>query len=122
VFWFKACARTNVLLVPGDLFYYRVHEGQQLRSDRTAFDYAKARRFAWSALNAPDCPLQGAVLEQAKRNFVFTVVRDAYRQARRGRYAAARASLAELGFGVSDWARYLRRPRRNAAAGTPISV
>ena len=119
VFWFKACACTNVLLVPGDLFYYRIHDGQELSSDRTALDYARARRYAWSVLNSSDCPLCGAALERAKRNFVFTVVRDAYRLARRGRYAAAWASVTEPGFGVSDWARYLRPPRRSAAAGTP---
>lgn len=119
IFWFKACARTNVLLVAGDLFYYRIHDGQELSSDCAALDYAKARRYAWSSLNSSDCPLHGAVLEQAKRNFVFTVVRDAYRYARRGRYGAAGASLIELGLRPSEWLRYLRAPRRSAAAGTP---
>ena len=30
LFWIQACARVNLLLVPGDLFYYRVHVGQEL--------------------------------------------------------------------------------------------
>ena len=119
LFWFKACARANVLLVAGDLFYYRVHDGQELNSRRTAMDYAKARRAAWSVLNSSDCPLTGPTLELAKRNFIFTVVRDAYRYARRGRYAAASASLVELGLSPGDWLRYLRPPKRHAAAGTP---
>jgi glycosyltransferase involved in cell wall biosynthesis len=118
-FWFKACARTNVLLVPADLFYYRIHDGQELSSRRTALDYARARRYAWSVLNSSECPLRGAALEQAKRNFVFTVARDAYRYARRGEHRAAAASLAELGLRPLDWLRYLRPPRRSAAAGTP---
>jgi glycosyltransferase involved in cell wall biosynthesis len=119
LFWLRACARVNTLLVPADLFYYRIHPGQQLTSRNSALDYAKARRVAWEALNSGDCPLRGAALEQAKRNFVFTIVREAYHHARLGRYDYAAAALSHVGIGAGGWLRYLRRPRRSTTAGTP---
>ncbi len=36
LFWLEACAKVNVLLVPGDLFYYRVHAGQEISSPTSA--------------------------------------------------------------------------------------
>ena len=34
LFWLKACATVNVLLVPGNLFYYRIHAGQEMAEPR----------------------------------------------------------------------------------------
>ena len=43
LFWVAACAKVNVLLVPGDLFYYRIHAGQEMsRAARTTLPYAQA--------------------------------------------------------------------------------
>ena len=89
LFWFDACARGSVLLVPGDLFHYRIHAGQELQNQKNLQQYARSRGRAWQVLHAPLCPLDGATLEQAKRNFLYTIVRDAYRHARHGRYRAA---------------------------------
>lgn len=129
LFWIKACAKVNVLLVSGDLYYYRVHAGQVVvegttGSSATPFDlaFANASAAAWAMLNSAECPLRGAALDQAKRNFLFTQVRGAFRQARRGRVAAAATTLKLLKVTPADWARYLRRPRRSPFAGTPIEA
>ena len=119
LFWFTACARASVLLVPGDLFYYRIHAGQELQNQKSLQQYASSRGRVWQTLHSPLCPLDGATLEQAKRNFLYTIVRDAYRHARHGRYRAAAVVLREAGLTPAEWMRYLRPPRRTAAAGTP---
>ncbi|HEY7292950.1 MAG TPA: glycosyltransferase family 2 protein [Vicinamibacterales bacterium] len=111
LFWFKACARGRALLVPGDLFYYRVHAGQMLQRDQNAIEYAHARRLAWSQLSSSGCPLDRADLERAKRNFVFTLARDVYYQVRDGNLKAARALFGSLD--ARTWARYLRLPLRS---------
>jgi hypothetical protein len=41
LFWLNACARVNVLTLPGDLFWYRVHPGQEAQSEAAAEDYAR---------------------------------------------------------------------------------
>jgi hypothetical protein len=120
LFWLRACARVNVVLAPADLFFYRIHSGQELTATGSALAYARARGRAWEMLNSPECPLRGRALEQAKRNFVFSIVREAYHHARQGRYRAAAAVLRFVGLGAVEWLRYLRRPRRSTAAGTPL--
>jgi glycosyltransferase involved in cell wall biosynthesis len=112
LFWFRACGAGNTLLVAADLFYYRVHDGQELGRGSSALDYARARGQAWAILSSSGCPLNGASLEQARRNFLFTVVREARDYARQGRYGTAVAFLTEVGVGPRGWLRYLRRPRR----------
>jgi glycosyltransferase involved in cell wall biosynthesis len=119
LFWIRACARVNLLLVPGDLFYYRMHPGQQLVSAVAELDYARSMAAAWAMLNSSECPLRGPMVEQAKRNFAYTVVRGAYRRVRRRRYAAAAAILTYAGLGPLDFVRFLRPPRRSATAGSP---
>ena len=66
LFWLDACAKANVVLVPADLFYYRVHAGQERSQPRAEAEYAKAARAAWARLHAADCPLDNAAREQAK--------------------------------------------------------
>ena len=119
LFWLQACTKVNVLLVPGNLFYYRVHPGQEISSPSNERHYAEAMGSAWAMLHSPACPLRGAALEQARRNFVYTIVRGAFRQFRRRRFDYARAILRDSRLTTADWIRYLRRPRRNAGAGTP---
>jgi len=119
LFWLDACARVSVLLVPGDLFYYRIHAGQEMVSASSLQNYARASTDAWRKLTAADCPLTGTAREQAKRNFLFTQARGAWRLARQGRIAPAMAVMRHAGAGPLDWLRYLRPPRRSASAGTP---
>jgi glycosyltransferase involved in cell wall biosynthesis len=121
LFWLDACAKANVLLVSADLFYYRIHPGQELCDPRAEAEYARAGRAAWAKLDASDCPLDDAAREQAKRNFVYVQARGIVRRLRRGNFAAAGAIVRYAGLGVWVWLRYLRPPRRTNIAGTPVT-
>lgn len=120
VFWLRACRQVDVLLVPGDLFWYRIHAGQELQSPRAAASYARADGEVWRALNAPDCPLAGAELEQARRNWVWNLTRSLRADLKARRFANARLRFAGCGLAAGDWLRYLRRGRRSWGAGTPL--
>jgi glycosyltransferase involved in cell wall biosynthesis len=120
MFWLKVCAAANVLLVPADLFYYRWHPGQEVASAGAELEYAKTIAApAWEMLNSPDCPLRGPALEQAKRNFLYTLARDAYRHLRRRRFVPAAALIAHSNVKPGEWLRYLRPARRSGTAGSP---
>jgi hypothetical protein len=121
VFWLRACARVSVLLVSGDLFWYRVHPGQEIGKPAAAAEYAHAWQQAWPALLAADCPLTAEERELAKRNWTFIIARDALRALRSGQWNAARRRLAHTGLSWTDWLRYLRPPRRDRLAGSPMS-
>jgi glycosyltransferase involved in cell wall biosynthesis len=121
LFWIHALTRVNVLLVPGDLFYYRIHPGQEIAKSTNDVAQAIALAEAWRVLNSEQCPLRGDVLEQAKRNFAFTRARDIYRSLKRRNFGAAAATWRYSGLRAGDWARYLRPARRSATAGTPPS-
>lgn len=118
-FWLRACRSVTVLLIPADLYWYRVHEGQHLRTSESAFDQARAARFYWEALGHPECPLRGAELAMARRNVAFAAAKLALRALKTGRLQLAAAHLRHSGLSAGEWARYLRRPRRVAAAGAP---
>jgi glycosyltransferase involved in cell wall biosynthesis len=119
-FWLKACARYSALLVYADLFWYRQHAGQELHSRKAARQYAELPRVVWAALHAPDCPLERGELGTARRNFVWTIAKQSYRDLRRGRFGLAFYRYRRAGVSLLDWMRYLRRPRRHALAGTPL--
>lgn len=119
VFWLRACATTTVVLVSGDLFWYRLHEGQQLTSARASMDYAAAAGEAWRMLNSNECPLNRRDLSRARRNCAFGIVRVAARHARAGQVRPAWSTIRRSGLTPADWVRYLRTPRRAAGAGTP---
>jgi GT2 family glycosyltransferase len=120
LFWLRACASVNILLVSGDLFYYRRHPGQELVHSASHAAYARAAAEAWRMLNSADCPLQDEAAELAKRNFAFSQGRGIYRHLKRGHYRSALTTFRLLGLAPGDWLAYLRPPRRNSAAGTPI--
>jgi hypothetical protein len=119
LFWLRACATVNVLLVPGDLFYYRVHAGQELAKPESVQAYARAAGEMWRMLNSTQCPLTGDALELAKRNFAFSQARGICRHLKRGRFEAVASSARLIGLGLGDWMTYLRPPRRRVSAGTP---
>ena len=120
LFWLRACARVNVLLVSGDLFYYRIHPGQEVVKPGNEVAYARATAEAWRMLNSAQCPLTGDALELGKRNFVFVQARGIYRHLKAGRFRSAAAIFRHVGLGPGDWASYLRPPRRSPSAGTPL--
>ena len=120
LFWLEACSKVNVLLVSADLFYYRIHPGQELAQRSNDLEYAQAPAAAWTMLNSARCPLEGATCEQAKRNFVSTIARGTFRQIRNRRPVSAAMIIRHAGLSLGDWMRYLRPPRRSATAGTPL--
>ena len=121
LFWLRACATVNVLLVPGDLFYYRIHPGQEIANPASAVAYARAAAEGWRILTSPGCPLSGSAVEIAKRNFIFTQARGIVRHLKRGRVGSAIDIVRHCGPGPLDWVSYLRPPRRYSAAGTPAT-
>jgi glycosyltransferase involved in cell wall biosynthesis len=121
LFWMHACATVNVLLVSGDLFYYRIHAGQEAANPANSLAQAHASAEAWRMLNSEACPLSGETLAIAKRNFVFTQARGIVRNLKRRRFRAATDIAHHCGLGALDWMSHLRPPRRNSTAGTPTT-
>ena len=118
IFWLRACARVPVLLLPADLFWYRIHSGQEMTSAKAVVQYAESVRDTWAALASAECPLTDEERQQARRNVVASEAKRLWRDVRAGQFAIARARLA-AGPTAAEWVRYLRRPRRHAWAGTP---
>jgi hypothetical protein len=120
-FWLKACAVTSVVLAPADLFWYRLHPGQEFRSERAARDYAIGQGESWQALMAPECPLDGPALELAKRNCVFVLMKLSWRDLKAAKWSLIRLRLQSAGLRLSDVLRYPPRRARDPLAGTPLS-
>jgi glycosyltransferase involved in cell wall biosynthesis len=118
IFWLRACARVPVLLLPADLFWYRIHSGQELTSATAAMQYAESIRDTWAALASAECPLTDEERQQARRNVVATQAKRLWRDVRAGQFAIARARLAACPT-AAEWMRYLRKARRDTYAGTP---
>ena len=121
LFWMRACTKVNVLLMPADLFWYRMHVSQEFQSLTAQLQMAKMPGLIWEALHAPECPLTADEREQAKRNRAYHLAKRTLQDVRRGRFriAAERLRLSKMGPG--DWLQYLRRPQRHAFAGTPLA-
>ncbi len=121
-FWIRACRTEPVLLLPADLFWYRVHATQEMQSPVARGQYARTAGWMWDALDAPDCPLSADERRQAKRNRAYHLARRTLQDLRRGRWRFALERLRYSGMSLGDWAVYLRRPRRDANAGTPLAA
>lgn len=117
IFWMRACARYPVLLLPGDLFYYRPHRGQALQATGVARAYASVTGHAWRALAADDCPLSEDERRLARRNLAFTTAKLVWRAARAGDPGLAWAHVRGSGISAGEWLQYLRRPHRSSMAG-----
>jgi glycosyltransferase involved in cell wall biosynthesis len=118
-FWMKACASTNVLLVPADLFWYRRHAGQEMSSPAASRDYALAEARAWRTLFAADCPLTEDERKHARRNFARRMLKLTLRDLRNGRWSTLRLRLRESGFGLRDLLRYFPGSSGDSGYGTP---
>jgi glycosyltransferase involved in cell wall biosynthesis len=121
LFWLSACRSVPVLLVPGDLFYWRQHEGQESQLPAHVEDQARAKGMAWRVLNDRSCPLSADECEVARRNFAYIAARGVYRRIRAGQWRNAWVYFRHSGLTAADWMRYLRRPRRSITAGTPTA-
>jgi glycosyltransferase involved in cell wall biosynthesis len=115
--WLRACAKVNVLLVQGDLFWPRSHEGQ---GPVTAFDRVPIYEEIWRTLNGPDCPLTANELLRARRNWCYWMLKQIVFSSVHGRWRLAFRIVRSSGISLSDWARYLRRGHRSGLAGTPF--
>lgn len=122
LFWVRACATENVLLLPADLFWYRSHPAQEFHSPAAQAQYVKVAGWMWSALSAPECPLTPAEREQAKRNRAYHLARRTLQDVRRGRWRFSLARLRHSQMTAGDWLRYLRPPQRDVFAGTPLGA
>ena len=122
IFWLRACARYSVLLLPADLFWYRVHAGQSLQSAAAAKAYALVPRHQWRQLASAECPLTDDERAQARRNVAFSTAKQIWRAFRRGEWAVAVSRLRNSGIRPIEWVKYLRPPRRSALAGTPLDA
>ena len=87
-----------------------------------ARDYARVAGWFYQALDAPECPLTAEEREQAKRNFTFHLAKRTLQDLRRGRWQFSRQRLHDSTLTVRDWLTYLRPPRRNLLAGTPLDA
>ena len=121
LFWMRACTTEHVLLLPADLFWYRLHPAQQMESEAARHQYARAVSWIWEALNAPACPLTEDERRQAKRNRAYHLAKRTLQDVRRQQWQAAWDRLRHSGLSVSDWLTYLRPARRDLLAGTPMT-
>jgi hypothetical protein len=120
-FWLRACARVDVLLLPADLFWYRVHASQELQSESAQRQNAAIIGRVWTALADPACPLTAEEREQARRNVMGKQISMLWRDLRARRFALARIRFAAAP-SAGSWLRYARRPRRDPHAGTPLDA
>lgn len=121
MFWFRVCARHNVLALPGDLFWYRRHAGQSLVGEGAAMEYAVVAGTRWNALASPECPLTPDEIEEARKAVIAELVRENLADLRAGRRDVIRKRMEFSGITLADIARYAgRRPRRSVLIGTPL--
>lgn len=118
VFLVEACAKVNVVLVPGDLFWYRAHPDQEPVAPE---DWALRCGAMWKMLESKDCPLAGPELEQAKRNWCWRVGRYSWEEMIHGHWRAGHTIAGGSGISFAQWLRYFRRPQRSDAAGIPMN-
>jgi glycosyltransferase involved in cell wall biosynthesis len=119
LFWLRACQSSSVLLVPGDLFHWRIHFEQELSRSTSPREYARVSAEAWHMLNSAECPLRGAEVVQARRNWAFIVARGALREIKSGAWRRGWDIWRYSGLTCGDLMRYLRPPRRSRLAGVP---
>ena len=117
--WLDMARRFSFVLIPADLFWYREHAEQDLKASRAVRDYARLNGEVWKTLHDSGCPLRGDALRMARRNQTYNVVKQLWRDLKRGDLATAIYRVRHAGLSTSDWMRYLRPPRRQATAGTP---
>jgi len=119
LFWLRIFRRVNVLLVYGDLYWYRIHAAQEMTSVRAAYDGA-AVEWKWlDALNSTDCPLLPDECERARRNAVGRILRSIVRDLRRGHPQLAWFRIRHARLSWREWLRYAGRPHVALDAGTP---
>jgi glycosyltransferase involved in cell wall biosynthesis len=120
LFWLHACKTAWCVLMPADLFWYRVHRGQHLQTESGQYDALPLFRRFWDALDSPDCPLTSDERAQAKRNASYKLARKVLQDLRRGQFRFAGERIHASSMTLAEWITYLRPPRRSTFAGTPF--
>lgn len=118
-FWLRACRTAKVVLVPTDLYWYRIHPGQHLQGARAVNDSLPLFRQAWEALESPDCPLIREEQEQAKRNLAWLLLKSLARDVAAGKLDLAVRRHQSSGMTFRAWRGYFRRAARDRFAGVP---
>jgi hypothetical protein len=120
-FWLRACARVNVLALPADLFWSRMHPGRASNTGKALEDYTSVIGAQWRALRDPTCPLMADERDLALRTVAHRLVVEVWRDLIAGRVHLARLRIARSGMSAADFLRYTRRPKPSAFAGTPLT-
>jgi hypothetical protein len=122
LFWLHACKTTSCVLMPADLFWYRVHQGQHLQTAAGRYDALPLFRRFWNALESADCPLTDVERVQAKRNAAFKLAKKTLQDIREGEWRRAGERVRASSMTIGEWVRYLRPARRSRFAGTPLGA
>ena len=118
-FWLSFCAEHSVLLVPGDLFWYRVHAGQVAFAAEAPIQRIDSDRRVWEMLGSSRCPLDQEQREKARRNRAVVTVKGLLQDLRQRQWRVAWHRFRRSGLSVADWLKYGGRPCRDINAGSP---
>jgi glycosyltransferase involved in cell wall biosynthesis len=121
LFWLSACAKTDVLLLPADLTWYRIHPERQSSQRRSADDYFVVAKAAWESLESPDCPLLPDERTSAKNAVAARLAKHMARDVARGNLRRALRRYRASGIKASQLARHLRPLKLDAMMGTPVA-
>jgi len=121
LFWLHACARVDVLLLPADLTWFRVHDTRASNSPASSEDYFVVTREAWKAIDAADCPLTLAERVKARDAIAVRLAKRMVRDVFRGRGRRALRRFRAAGIAVPRFVSHLKPLRLSPVAGTPLS-
>lgn len=121
LFWLEACANVNVLLLPADLTWYRIHQGRASNDLSASEDYFAVSSAAWNAISSPSCPLTAEERERAKDAIAVRLAKRMLRDLGRGRIQRAARRFRRSGIPVSEFVKHVRPLELDALAGTPLS-
>lgn len=120
--WLHACARVNVLALPADLTWHRIHPGQATHTEQAAIDAAKEVAMAWRAINSPECPLTPEEVPLARRSVVRRLAGEILTEVRSRRWSRVGMRFRESGIPFPAILQYLRPLERDVLAGTPLDA
>ena len=119
-FWLKACAATPVVLVPADLFWYRMHPcpGVSERASGEGLRRRPGRGMEGASFDA-NVRSPGDEFALAKRSCAFRLLRLSWRDLRAGRFGLAKLRLSSAGIRFFDLLRYPPLRIQDLRAGSP---
>jgi glycosyltransferase involved in cell wall biosynthesis len=121
IFWLHACARANVLALPGNLYWYRIHGEQALASSDADREYGHALGLIWKALDDPQCPLKSDEIALAKNTVAIRLIRKALADVRHGHPITAVKRLSTSLLSIRQIVAHAKPHQHSLLAGTPLS-